>query len=126
MRKSSLLMATIVATVFGLLVVALPVRSSADPYPEYGSENMGRIEHEREELGEALKAQHRDWRILHQERQEMRETRREGDWREYQHERRETEQAADALRRNHARVEHERRELHEQRHALHHHHWEED
>jgi hypothetical protein len=61
------------------------------------------------------------WR-LHHEQRDMNDARWEGDWRRYQHERREAEDAAHALTRDQEWAEHEQHELAERQWAHHHHH----
>jgi hypothetical protein len=134
MHKPSQRAAIVVASALGALVLALPGRSSADPY-WYGNYGWGAadpygegIEHEQEEIDQGRAAQQHHWHQLQHEQREMDQALREGDWDQYRHEQEEAEQAADALQRDQAQIEHEQRELRQQQRAFRHHRydWDED
>ena len=113
MQKPSQRIATLMAGALGALVLTLPVRGYADSSryydysesPSYGQgqswqnwwQNRPRHDDWSEERGD----QRRAWNRLQQERREMDQARREGDWSEYRHEKREAKEAARALKHDH-------------------------
>src|SRR5215470_5794484 len=89
MQKPSQRPAALVAGALGALVLALPVRGSANSSRYYDSDDYSanRPYYQEPYYGEGQRG--RDWQRLQHEREEMNEARQEGDWDRYRHEKRE-------------------------------------
>ena len=106
MQKPSKRTATLMASALGALVLALPVRGSADSSryydysesPYYGRgqswQNWWQNRPGHDDWSEERGDQRHAWNRLQKKRQEMARDRREGDWSEYQEDKREAQKAA--------------------------------
>jgi chromosome segregation ATPase len=138
MKKSAHRAAVVAASALGALVLALPGRSPADPYRDYGEDynrsyygapqydegqvrrDWQDIQRERTEVEQGRAARRRDWNKLQEERQEMDEARRAGDQDAYRHERQEAREAEETLQRDNAQIRHDKGELRQEEQALRH------